>query len=88
MGNTIAQTFQFIDTSNAELGFVALSQLAGNSSGSRWMVPQSLYAEIRQDAVLLKTGADDEASRAFMSFLKGPEARAVIEKYGYILDSK
>ena len=46
-------------------------------------MPQTLYAPIRQDAVLLKTGADDEASKAFLAFLKGPEARAIIEKYGY-----
>lgn len=82
-GNSIAQAFQFIDTGNAELGFVALSQLAGNTAGSRWLVPENLYAPILQDAVLLKKGASNEAATAFMTFLKGPEARAVIEKYGY-----
>lgn len=84
MGNSIAQTFQFIDTGNAELGFVALSQLVGQSGGSRWLVPQALYSEIRQDAVLLKSAAQDEASRAFLNFLKSPEARAMIEKFGYV----
>jgi len=88
MGNTISQTFQFVDTGNAELGFVALSQVIGNVGGSRWMVPQALYREIRQDAVLLKTASGNEAAKAFMNFLKGPEARAVIEKYGYALDPK
>ena len=88
MGNSIAQAFQFIETGNAELGFVALSQLRSDSGGSRWLVPQNLYPEIRQDAVLLKTGTDDEASRAFMGFLKGTESRAIIEKYGYALDEK
>ena len=85
-GNSIAQAFEFVDTGNAELGFVALSQLASVTAGSRWVVPQDLYAPIRQDAVLLKTGADDEASKAFLAFLKGPEARAIIEKYGYSLE--
>ena len=85
-GNSIAQAFEFVDTGNAELGFVALSQLSGVAAGSRWLVPQTLYAPIRQDAVLLKTGADDEASKAFLAFLKGPEARAIIEKYGYSLE--
>lgn len=84
-GNTIAQAFQFVDTGNAEIGFVALSQLANVASGSRWMVPQSLYTPILQDAVLLKKGADDEASKAFIAYLRGPEARAIIEKYGYAL---
>ena len=82
-GNTIAQAFQFIDTGNAELGFIALSQLAGNTTGSRWLVSQNLYAPIRQDAVLLKTAATNEAAIAFLAFLKGKEARAIIEKFGY-----
>jgi molybdate transport system substrate-binding protein len=87
-GNSIAQTFQFIDTGNAELGFVALSQLAGKSEGSRWMVPQAVYSPIKQDAVLLKRGVANEAATAFMSFLKGTEARAIIGKYGYAIDSQ
>ena len=82
-GNSIAQAFQFVDTGNAELGFVALSQLSGNNSGSRWLVPQNLYKPILQDAVLLKKGAGNEAATAFMAYLKGPEAKVVIEKYGY-----
>ena len=49
-------------------------------------MPQDLYAPIRQDAVLLKKGENDEASKAFLEFLKGPEARAIIEKFGYGLD--
>lgn len=84
-GNSIAQAFQFIETGNAELGFVALSQLAGNATGSRWMVPQELYTPIRQDAVLLKKGAANPAATGFMAFLKGPEASATIERYGYVL---
>jgi molybdate transport system substrate-binding protein len=85
-GANITQAFQFVATRNADLGFVALSQLAGNSSGSRWMVPQNLYAPIRQDAVLLKTGIGNEAATAFVAFLKGPVATAIIIKYGYVLE--
>jgi molybdate transport system substrate-binding protein len=86
-GTNIAQAFQFVDTGNAEIGFVALSQVAGSKAGSRWTVPQNLYKQIRQDAVLLKKGADNEAATAFLSYLKGPEARAIIERYGYAFDS-
>ena len=82
-GNNIAQTFQFIGTGNAELGFVALSQVIFAKEGSRWTVPTRLYSAIAQDAVLLKTGADRESAKAFLAFLKGPAARAVIEKFGY-----
>jgi molybdate transport system substrate-binding protein len=82
-GDNIAQTFQFVDTGNAELGFVALSQVIARQGGSRWVVPANLYRAIRQDAVLLKSGSGNQAARAFLAFLKGPEALAVIERYGY-----
>jgi molybdate transport system substrate-binding protein len=82
-GNTVAQTYQFVETGNAEVGFVALSQLAGHNEGSRWPVPDDLYMPIAQDAVLLNRGADNEAAKAFLDFLQGPEARAVEAKYGY-----
>jgi molybdate transport system substrate-binding protein len=85
-GSSIAQAFQFVDTRNAEVGFVALSQLFGATEGTRWLVPQALYSPIRQDAVLLKRGEKDAASIAFLAFLKGPESRAIIEKFGYALE--
>ncbi len=83
-GKSISQTHQFVATGNAPVGFVALSQVIADDKGSRWMVPQDLYTPIRQDAVLLKTGETSEAARAFLDFLKTPEARAIIVRYGYI----
>lgn len=82
-GSSIAQAYQFVATGAAELGFVALSQVINVSGGSRWTVPESLHTPIVQDAVLLKPGANDPAARAFLAFLRGPEARAVIKRYGY-----
>jgi molybdate transport system substrate-binding protein len=82
-GDNIAQTYQFILTGNAQLGFVALSQVVLDPKGSRWDPPQNLYDPIRQDAVLLARGADNPAATALVDFLKGPRARAVIERYGY-----
>jgi molybdate transport system substrate-binding protein len=82
-GSNIAQTFQFVETGNAELGFVALSQVVAKQGGSRWIVPANLYSAIRQDAVLLRNGADSVAAKAFLAFMKGPEAAKVIEKFGY-----
>jgi len=87
-GATITQAFQFVETGNAELGFVALSQLTGPETGSRWLVPQELYSPIRQDAVLLKSGASNEAATGFIAFLRSPEMRVIIEKYGYVLDGQ
>jgi molybdate transport system substrate-binding protein len=82
-GNDISQTFQFVDTGNAELGFVALSQIIARDAGSRWIVPANLYTAIKQDAVLLKKAAGNETARAFVAFLKGPEAAAIEAKFGY-----
>lgn len=82
-GDSIAQTYQFVVTGNAQLGFVALSQVINNDTGSKWVVPGDLYAPIRQDAVLLKTGADSAAAKAFLDYLKGHKARAIIRSYGY-----
>ncbi|QWF71113.1 molybdate ABC transporter substrate-binding protein [Methylomonas paludis] len=87
-GENIAQTHEFISTGNAELGFIALSQVIENGkigSGSGWIVPTDLYTPIRQDAVLLKTGAENPAALALLEFLKSPPAQAIIEKYGYQL---
>ena len=82
-GANIAQTFQFVDTGNAELGFVALSEVVARPGGSRWIVPANLYTPIRQDAALLRNGADNQAAKAFLVFMKGPEATKVMEKFGY-----
>jgi molybdate transport system substrate-binding protein len=83
---SLAQAYQFVSTGNAELGFVALSQVAvpgQPAQGSYWVVPPSLYGEIRQDAVLLKAGEKNPAAVALMAYLKGDAARAVIQAYGY-----
>ncbi|EXJ16575.1 molybdate ABC transporter substrate-binding protein [Imhoffiella purpurea] len=82
-GDNIAQTYQFVATKNAELGFVALAQTVKDGSGSSWTVPEDLYSPIRQDAVLLEKGEGNAAAAALIEYLKGPEAQAVIEKYGY-----
>ncbi len=89
-GENIAQTQQFISTGNAELGFVALSQVMQDgkiSNGSAWLVPNALHAPIRQDAVLLATGQGNPAAAALLDYLKGDKARAIIRGYGYDLQA-
>lgn len=83
VGTSIAQTYQFVDSKNAELGFVALSQIVNRTDGSRWEVPQDDYAPITQDAVLLNPGKDAAAAKAFLDFLKSDDAVKVIESFGY-----
>lgn len=79
-GENIAQTFQFVSSGNAQLGFVALSQVQG---GSHWIVPATLHAPLKQDAVLLARGKDSAAAGSFLEFLRGPLAREVVRSYGY-----
>ena len=82
-GASITQAYQFTATGAAELGFVALSQVVNVPGGSRWVVPEALHKPIDQGAVLLFTGDKNPAARKFMAFLKGPEAKAIIRRYGY-----
>lgn len=85
-GDSIAQAQQFIASGNAELGFVALSQVAppGQAAvGSWWVVPAKLYAPILQDAAVLKKGQGKPAATALMTYLRGDKARALIKAYGY-----
>lgn len=86
-GESIAQTHQFISTGNALLGFVALSQVLkdGKIDGSSWIVPATLYAPIRQDAVILEKGKGKPAAEALMQYLKSDKARAIIQSFGYAL---
>lgn len=87
-GQNITQAHQFVSTGNAELGFVALSQVYQDgklSSGSAWIVPEAMYDPIRQDALILKPGANNPAATALVEYLKGPEAAKVIESFGYKL---
>jgi molybdate transport system substrate-binding protein len=83
LGDSIAQTRQFVATGNAQMGLVALAQIALDGAGSRWPVPDRLYTPIRQDAVLLDKGRHNPAATALMSYLRSDAARAVIQRYGY-----
>jgi molybdate transport system substrate-binding protein len=82
-GTSIAQAYQFVKTGNAELGFVALSQVIDQPGGSRWLVPEADHDPIIQQAVLLNPGAASPAARHFLAFLRSGGARAIIRKYGY-----
>lgn len=85
-GESIGQAFGFVASGNAELGFVALSQVFENGqlkSGSGWVVPADLHSPLRQDAVLLARSKDSPAAAALMRYLKSDRVRAIIRAYGY-----
>lgn len=90
-GNSIAQTYQFVASGNADIGFVATSQVVsheakdGKTFGSSWLVPATLHDPIDQQAVLLTRGADSKAANAYIEFLKSEDARTIIARYGYAL---
>ncbi len=88
-GENIGQAFHFVYSQNAQLGFVALSQVLGpkiNGAGSRWDVPENLHEPLRQQAILLITGQQNKAATAFLDYVKGPKARTIIEQFGYGLE--
>ena len=85
-GESIGQTYNFIATGNAELGFVALAQVLDGGklkSGSMWVVPAQYHAPIIQDAVILNRAASNPAAKAWMELLKTPQSKELIRSYGY-----
>ena len=85
-GENIGQTYQFAASGNAQLGFVALSQVMEGGKireGSAWVVPESMHEPIRQDAILLNTAKDNIAAKALLTYLKSDTAQAIIKSYGY-----
>lgn len=82
-GENIAQTYQFVYSGNADIGFLALSQVIDSQFGSIWPIPETLHQPIKQDAVLLKNGQGNAAALALMAFLRSQEAARIIQRYGY-----
>ncbi len=82
-GANVTQTLQFVESGNAELGFVALSQVIGKPATAVWRVPEEDHVAIAQDAVILTGAARNSDAKAFVEFLKGPKARALMEQAGY-----
>jgi len=81
-GENVAQAYQFVATGNADLGFVALSQVLGTDIAAYWLIPDEFYAPIDQQLVILR---DSEASLALVDFLTGEAASSIIAEAGYAL---
>lgn len=87
-GESIGQTYNFVKTGNADVGFVALSQVLHNGrlqEGSVWVVPQTHHTPIRQEAVVLRRGAQNGAALALINLLQSPNIQNLIRSYGYDL---
>ena len=85
-GSDVGQAYQFVATGNADLGLIARSQLDHEAEGAAWLVPERLHAPIEQQAVLLASAAGDEAAIELLDWLRGPEARRVLERFGHGAD--
>lgn len=88
MGESLGQTMGFIESGNAQLGFVALSQVLDpkiKGKGGRWDVPNNLHEPIKQDVIMLTRAKDNLAAKALMEFIGSPQAKKIIERYGYEL---
>jgi molybdate transport system substrate-binding protein len=85
-GDNVTQTYQFVATGSAQMGFVALAQTVLDNSGSSWEIPSELYEPIRQDAVLLTKGKENRAAIAFLEYLNSEAAHAIIQRYGYAVE--
>jgi molybdate transport system substrate-binding protein len=87
-GESIGQAYQFVSTENAQLGFVALSQISVDgriTQGSAWVVPQNMHTPLKQDAVLLNIGKDNAAAIALLKYLQADKTKAIMRQYGYAL---
>ena len=85
-GENISQTFQFVMTGNADIGFIALSQLRKNQGrGFSWIIPQEWHDPIQQQCILLKRAKTNKAAQQFLNFIKSNRIQKQIESYGYSL---
>ena len=90
-GENIAQTYQFVSTGNADLGFVALSQLIGTNKveqGSYWVVPETMHHAIKQDVVLLMRAAQSQGAAAFLAFMHTKMAQNIMAQFGYLASKR
>lgn len=88
-GVNIAQTYQYVDTLNADIGFVALSQITENhkiTQGSAWIVPDEFYLPIKQDAIIVKGAERNATAQAFLDYLRSNSAQKIIQSYGYKIE--
>lgn len=86
-GDNVTQTYQFVTTGSAQMGFVAQAQIALDDSGNSWEIPSELYEPIRQDAALLTKGKENSAAIAFLEYLNSEAAQEIIQRYGYAVET-
>ena len=82
-GGNVTQAHQFVASGNAELGFVAYSQVIDRPVSQVWIVDDDLYEPVLQQAVLLRRGASNACAHAFLDYLRSDQASTLIRQFGY-----
>lgn len=87
LGQNVGQVIAYLQTENAQLGFVSLALIPKNTreTDNVWLIPDAIYDPIAQDAILLKRAEDDMAAKAFLEFLQSETAQDIIKDSGYYL---
>jgi molybdate transport system substrate-binding protein len=86
LGENISQAAQFVESGNAQAGFVALAHAAApamQGKGKYWMVPAEAYPPLDQGAVLLSASTHRQDAAAFLEYVKTAEVAAVLKRYGF-----
>ncbi|MBI1891740.1 MAG: molybdate ABC transporter substrate-binding protein [Burkholderiales bacterium] len=84
-GENIAQTTQFAQSGNADIGFISGAHAASSKGGRSWQVPAEYYPLIEQAAVVTAKGHANPLARRYVAFLRSDAARAVFAKHGFSL---
>jgi molybdenum ABC transporter molybdate-binding protein len=84
MGENISQTYRFIESGNAPLGFIARAQVQGElNTTQHWLVPEAYHQPIKQDGILLSRAAENIAAQDFIRFIQSATAQGIIRQHGY-----
>jgi molybdate transport system substrate-binding protein len=88
LGENIAQTAQFVQSGNAQVGIIALSLVVGpemTGKGSYSLVPENLHQPLEQGFIITKRAADNALAKAFAEYMRTPATRTVMVRYGFVL---
>ena len=91
LGENIAQTAQFIESGNADIGIIALSLAISpkmKPNGQYWEIPLEAFPKLEQGGLVLETAKNAAAARVFRDFMLGREGRELLQKYGFLLPGK
>ncbi|HLZ40050.1 MAG TPA: molybdate ABC transporter substrate-binding protein [Candidatus Sulfotelmatobacter sp.] len=91
VGENVSQAAQFVESGNAQAGFIALAHALApqvQSKGKYWEVPPGDYPPLDQGVVVLARSQYKTEAAAFVAYLKTKEAADMLHKYGFTAPQK